>query len=153
MSRDETVVFRPRNARIVPYAAAAALLAAHVIVAILLPAGGPRGWSLAPRISVVVFGAAVAWFLHRLADVRLVADSDGVEVVNILVRRRFDWAQVVNARLTRDDAWLTLDISDGSTIAAMGIQRSEGDRALVQVQQFRRLLADHTPPEQPADLR
>lgn len=145
MSRgsSDRVVFRPRQARVVPYAAAVTLFVVLTVVAFLLP-GGEGGWGLPSRLSVVVFAAAVAWFLHRLADVRLVADQDGVEVVNILVRRRFEWAEVVSVRMTRDDPWLTLDISDGSSIPAMGVQRSEGALAQRQVEHVRRLLAEHS---------
>ncbi len=146
LGSSDRVVFRPRKARVVPYAAAVGLFVSLTAVAFLLP-GGEGGWGLPSRLSVVVFAAVVAWFLHRLADVRLVADRDGVEVVNILVRRRFEWAEVVSVRMTRDDPWLTLDISDGSTIAAMGVQRSEGTLAREQVQHFRRLLAEHSATE------
>jgi len=139
------VVFRPRRARAVVYAAAAAVLLVLVGIAVLLPSGGPQGWGLGSRLSVVVFALLVVWFLHRLADVRIVADDAGVEVVNILTRRRLEWAEVVGVRLSRDDAWLMLDVSDGTSLAAMGVQRSEGERAQRQARDFARLVTEHSP--------
>jgi len=139
------VVFRPRRARVVVYVAAAAVLVVLVGMAVLLPSGGQQGWGLGSRLSVVAFALVVVWFLHRLANVRVVADDDGVEVVNILTRRRLEWAEVVGVRLSRDDAWLMLDVSDGTSLAAMGVQRSEGDRAQRQAREFARLVTERSP--------
>ena len=139
------MVFRPRRARVVVYVAAAAVLVVLVGMAVLLPSGGEQGWGLGSRLSVVVFALVVVWFLHRLANVRVIADDDGVEVVNILTRRRLEWAEVVGVRLSRDDAWLMLDVSDGTSLAAMGVQRSEGDRAQRQARDFARLVSQHSP--------
>jgi len=137
-------VFRPRRARLVVYAAAAALAVTLVGIAILLPSGGDNRWGLGSRLAVVAFALAVVWFLHRLAAVRLVADDSGVEVVNILSRRRLEWAEVVGVRLSRDDAWLMLDVADGTSLAAMGVQRSEGPLAQRQAREFARLVSQHS---------
>jgi hypothetical protein len=138
----EGVVLRPRRARLIVYPCAAALLAVLVGIAVLLPSGGANSWGLASRLSVVLFGVACAWFLHRLASVRVVTDGEGVTVVNILTRRRLEWAEVVGVRLSRDDAWMMLDVSDGSSLAAMGVQRSEGALAQEQVRTFARMVAE-----------
>jgi len=115
-----------------------------VAIAVLLPSEGANGWGPGSRISVVVFGLACAYFLHRLASVRVETDVDGVTVVNILNRRRLEWAEVVGVRLSRDDAWMMLDVSDGSSLAAMGVQRSEGALAEDQVRTFARLVTERT---------
>ncbi len=141
----DQVVFRPRVARAVVYACAAALSVVLVGIAVLLPSGGPHPWGLGSRIGVVLFAGAVAWFLHRLAAVRLVTDASGVEVVNVLTHRRLEWAEVVSVRLSRDDAWLMLDVSDGTSLAAMGVQRSEGELAQRQAREFARLVSEHAP--------
>ena len=131
------------------YPCAAAVLAVLVVIAIALPAGGERGWDVGSRLGVVGVGLVMVWFLHRLASVRIVTDETGVEVVNILTRRRLDWAEVVGVRLSRDDAWLMLDVSDGTSLAAMGVQRSEGELAQRQARDFARLVTAHSPPDQP----
>lgn len=140
----ERVVFRPRRARVVVYACAAAVATVLVTMALALPSGGPQGWGTGSRVSVVVFAAVFVWFLHRLASVRLVADRDGIDVINILNRRHLDWAEVVGVRLTRDDAWLLLDVSDGTSLAAMGVQRSEGDLAQRQARELARMVAERS---------
>jgi len=140
----ERLVLRPRRARLVVYPCAAVLLVVLVAIAVLLPSGGSNGWGLGSRVSVVVFALGCVWFLHRLASVRVVTDAEGVTVVNILTRRRLEWAEVVGVRLSRDDAWMMLDVSDGSSLAAMGVQRSEGGLAQEQVRAFARMVAEHS---------
>lgn len=147
MSRAGTshrVVFRPRRARLVVYPCAAALFAVLVAIAVLLPSEGEHGWGLGSRLSVVAVALAMVWFLHRLASVRLVTDDSGVEVVNVLTRRRLEWAEVVGVRLSRDDAWLMLDVADGTSLAAMGVQRSEGESAQLQAREFARMVTEHS---------
>lgn len=138
------LVLRPRRARLIVYPCAAALLAVLVGIAVLLPSSGANAWGLASRLAVVVLALACAWFLHRLASVRVVTDGEGVTVVNILTRRRLEWAEVVGVRLSRDDAWMMLDVSDGSSLAAMGVQRSEGALAREQVRTFARMVAERS---------
>jgi hypothetical protein len=130
---------------VVVYASAAALFVVLAGIAVLLPSGGPNPWGPGSRIAVVVFALGCVWFMHRLASVRLEADDDGVTVVNILTRRRLEWAEVVGVRLSRDDAWLMLDVSDGSSLAAMGVMKSEGARGQEQARRFARMVAEHNP--------
>lgn len=140
----DRVVFRPWRARLVVYTCAAAVFVVLAGIAVLLPSEGPNGWGPGSRLAVVVFAMAVVWFMHRLAAVRVVTDEAGVEVVNVLTRRRLEWAEVVGVRLSRDDAWLMLDVSDGSSLAAMGVQRSEGELAQRQARDFARLVSEHS---------
>jgi hypothetical protein len=136
------VVLRPRRARLIVYPAAAALFVVLVGVAFLMPSGGEHGWGTGSRLAVVVFAAACVWFLHRLASVRVETDESGATVVNILRRRRLEWSEVVGVRLSRDDAWMMLDVSDGTSLAAMGVQRSEGALAERQARDFARMVTE-----------
>jgi hypothetical protein len=138
------VVFRPRRARLVIYPAAVALFIVLVGGAMLMPSEGRQGWGVGSRISVVLFALVVVWFLHRLAAVRIVAEDEGVTVINILRSRRLEWPEIVGVRLLRDDAWLMLDLADGEAMAAMGVQKSDGARARDQAEQFARMVADHS---------
>jgi hypothetical protein len=143
------VVLRPRRARLIVYPTAAVLLVVLCGIAVLLPSGGPHGWGLGSRLSVVAFALVCVWFLHRLASVRVETDDKGATVVNILTRRRLEWSEIVSVRLSRDDAWLMLDVSDGSTLAAMGVQRSEGGLAQQQARDFARMVAEGSRTDEP----
>lgn len=137
-------VFRPARARLVVYVCAAAVLVTLVALAAVLPSGGPHPWGWPSRLGVVAIGLAVVYVLHRLADVRVEATETGVLVVNVVGRRRLEWAEIVGVRLLRDDAWMMLDLSDGEALAAMGVQRSEGERGQRQAREFAGMVTEHT---------
>ncbi|HEU5037178.1 MAG TPA: PH domain-containing protein [Nocardioides sp.] len=79
--------------------------------------------------------AFLAWF--ALVRSRVVARSDRLVVVNGYRRRELAWPQVVAVHLPPGAPWVTLDLADGTTVAAMGIQGSDGDRARQAVRELR----------------
>jgi hypothetical protein len=137
-------VFRPVRARAVVYVCAAAVLVTLVTLAVVLPSGGPHPWGPGSRLGVVVFALLAVFVLHRLASVRVETSDGGILVANVIGRRRLEWAEVVGVRLSRDDPWMLLDLSDGTALAAMGVQKSEGERGQRQAREFARLVQEHT---------
>jgi hypothetical protein len=137
-------VFRPVRARAVVYVCAAAVLVTLVTLAVVLPSGGPHPWGPGSRLGVVLFALVAVSVLHRLASVRVEASDDGILVANVIGRRRLEWAEVVGVRLSRDDPWMLLDLSDGTALAAMGVQKSEGERAQRQAREFARMVQERT---------
>jgi hypothetical protein len=137
-------VFRPVRARAVVYVCAAAVLVTLVTLAVVLPSGGPHPWGPGSRLGVVLFALLAVFVLHRLASVRVETSDDGILVANVIGRRRLEWAEVVGVRLSRDDPWMLLDLSDGTALAAMGVQKSEGARAQRQAQEFARMVQERT---------
>ena len=132
--------WRPRKARIFCYAMAAVLMLTLSVVAVILPHDGASTWNLPSRLGVVAVGIPIAAFLHRHADVRIIAREDGLEVVNLFRRHRLQWGEVLAVRLRRDDPWAYLDLSNGETLPAMGIQTSDGDAAPAAARQLARLV-------------
>ena len=139
-----TTVFRPRRARLVIYPCAGLVLVALIGGAVFAPSEGAGGWTLGSRLALVTIALAVAYFLHRLGAVRVLADDAGVSVINIVHRRRLEWPEVVGVRLLRDDPWMMLDLSDGSAMAAMGVQKADGAYAQEQATRFARMVAERT---------
>ncbi|MGQ0625529.1 MAG: PH domain-containing protein [Sporichthyaceae bacterium] len=121
--------WRPRRTRIFCYSIATFMLATLIVIAVILPDDGSRPWGFADRVGIVAIGVGIAAFLHRHAAVRVTADADGLDVVNLFKRRRVGWGEVLAVRLRRGDPWAYLDLSDGETLAVMGIQASDGPRA------------------------
>ncbi|BFO19821.1 hypothetical protein SHKM778_62090 [Streptomyces sp. KM77-8] len=66
--------------------------------------------------------ALLAGVLFLLARPKVVADECGVTVVNIVSRRRLDWAEILRVNLRPGDPWVFLDLSDGTSLPALGIQ-------------------------------
>ncbi|GAA1417663.1 PH domain-containing protein [Streptomyces thermospinosisporus] len=114
---DLPVTFRPTRTRAVLLTAAAAIFVVITVIAVLLPQLGPG-----ERISFVFTAALLAGVLLMLARPKVVADDSGVTVVNIASRRRLEWAEILQVHLRPGDPWVFLDLSDGTSLPALGIQ-------------------------------
>ena len=92
------------------------------------------------RATIVGFAliyAVAGWAMGRC---RVAADEEGLLVVNGFRSRRLDWAQVVAVEMPPGAPWATLDLADGTSISAMGIQGSDGRRARTAVREVRALI-------------
>ncbi|GGV61425.1 PH domain-containing protein [Streptomyces griseoloalbus] len=111
------VTFRPGRTRTVLLTAGTALFLVITLIALLLEQLGPG-----ERISFVFTAALLAGVLFLLARPKVVADETGVTVVNIVSRRRLEWAEILQVNLRPGDPWVFLDLSDGTSLPALGIQ-------------------------------
>jgi hypothetical protein len=111
------VTFRPGRTRVVLLTGAAA-----IFVAITAVAGQLEQLTTAERISFILTAALLAGVLLLLARPKVVADETGVTVVNIVTRRRLEWPQILQVNLRPGDPWVFLDLSDGTSLPALGIQ-------------------------------
>ncbi len=80
--------------------------------------------------------------LNALMRSRVVATREALVVVNGYRRRVLAWEQVVAVHLPTGAPWVTLDLADGTTCSAMGIQGSDGARSTRAVRQLRALVSD-----------
>ena len=97
-------------------------------------------FSIADRVGVVLFGLAIAGLLAMLGRCRVSADATGLTLVNPARTRRLEWAEVLAVTMGDGEPWPTLDLADGSTVSAMGIQRSDGARAMRALAELRALV-------------
>ncbi|MFJ9542082.1 PH domain-containing protein [Streptomyces sp. NPDC101225] len=111
------VTFRPGRTRAVLLTSGAAIFAVITVVALLLEQLSPG-----ERLSFVVTGALLFGVLALLARVKVVADESGVTVVNIAGRRHLEWAEILQVNLRPGDPWVFLNLSDGTSLPALGIQ-------------------------------
>ena len=95
------------------------------------------------RLTVVAFGIAAAAAIFALARSRLVARPDGLLAVNGYRSRLYAWDEVAGITLRAGGPWAILELADGTTAGAMGIQGSDGSRAVSQVKRLRVILAEH----------
>ncbi|MCW2898153.1 MAG: hypothetical protein JWO67_418 [Streptosporangiaceae bacterium] len=140
------MTWRPRRSRVIAYALAGTIMLVMIVLAIVVPP--PFG--LADRIGLVVFGILVVGLLHVIARSRVVADERGLTVVNPLRTHRYDWAEVLRANMAEGDPWPTLDLADGTSVGAMGIQGSEGQRARKAITELQALLHERGEAPEPS---
>jgi Bacterial PH domain len=136
--------FRPLWARRVVYPIAALVVATFGAAVVAVP-GGAGAYHAADRAGIAAVGVLAAAVLLRIAGVHITATASGVRVVNILRSRRLEWAEIIAVRLEPAAPWLTLDLSDGTELAAMGVQGSDGAYAREQAVQLARLVVRYTP--------
>ena len=87
-------------------------------------------------LGLMAFSAGFA-----LVRSRVVAEVDRLVVVNGYRKHTYEWAQVLAVHLPPGAPWAVLDLADGTSAPAMGIQGSDGGRARLAVRQLRSLLA------------
>jgi hypothetical protein len=132
--------------RLAIYVFGGMLLTVAVVAWLLLPDKTRASFNGVEKATLVLIALMFGAAGYALARSRLVARVDGLVVVNGYRRRRFEWNQVLGVSLRAGSPWAVLDLSDGTSTPAMGIQGSDGARASRQVRELRRLIDETTHP-------
>jgi hypothetical protein len=139
------ITWRPSRTRVIVFVVAVLMASSMSLVAALLPSDGGAPWPLADRIAFGAIGFVGAAVLCVLARPKVVADDRGVTIVNMLRTHRLEWPQIVRVNLRPGDPWVLLDLDSGDTLAAMGIQPSNGPQSARQaVADLRSLVELHS---------
>lgn len=134
--------FRPRRARVVALTLAVLTLTGLGSLAAFLPMATGVDVRALDRLLIAGFAVALAWFCWRQASVAALPDADGLTVRNLFLSRRLEWAEIVSVRFG-DRPWVQLDLSEGDTLAVMGIQRADGAFARTEASRLATLVALH----------
>ncbi|AZM88171.1 MULTISPECIES: PH domain-containing protein [Streptomyces] len=111
------VTFRPNRTRAVLLSVGTVMFATITAIGLLLENLGPG-----ERVSFVFTAALMASVLVLLSRPKVVADENGVTVVNLTTTRRLEWAQILRVNLRPGDPWVFLDLNDGTSLPVLGIQ-------------------------------
>lgn len=111
------VTFRPQRTRFVMLTLGTAMFVVICAVALLLERLSP-----AERVSFFFTAALFLGVLTLLSRPKVVADDEGVTVVNLTRTRRLAWAEILRVNLRPGDPWVFLDLSDGTSMPVLGIQ-------------------------------
>ncbi|MFG2000012.1 PH domain-containing protein [Spirillospora sp. NPDC048911] len=129
-------VWRPRTTRLVAYATAGAIVLGMFVLAVVV---APQ-FKVFDRVLMVVFGLFIAWILHMLARCKVAADDAGLTVVNAFRTRRLEWPEVLDVTMSAGEPWPTLDLADGTSLGAMGINGAEKTLAAHQLAELQLLV-------------
>ena len=138
---------RPRGVRIASVGFAVALLVTLGAIWLAFPDGVREQFTTFQKLTVLVMVLGAFVVGHALSRCRVDADESGLTVVNGYRTHRLDWGQVVAVTLRPGNPWALLDLTDGTTRSAMGIQGSDGRLAQRQVRQLRALVEVHAASE------
>lgn len=136
--------FRPFGVRIAVYLFGAMLVVVVGVIWFTFPPSIRAQFTPFQRGTVVVLGLAFLALGWGLARSRIEARPDGVRVVNGYRSRAFDWNELVAVSLKPGSPWAVLDLSDGTSLGALGIQGSDGARARQQIRDLRALVTEQT---------
>ncbi|WP_369245165.1 PH domain-containing protein [Streptomyces sp. R41] len=131
------VTFRPSRTRAVLLTAGAAIFVVITTVAMLLEQLGPG-----ERLSFIFTAALLFGVLLLLSRPKVVADENGVTVVNIAGKRHLDWAEILQVNLRPGDPWVFLNLSDGTSLPALGIQPGIAKQRAIEDARALRALAE-----------
>ncbi|MER5206928.1 PH domain-containing protein [Streptomyces sp. NPDC002825] len=131
------VTFRPGRTRAILLTMGLAMFVVITAVAMMLERLGPG-----ERASFVFTAALLSGVLVLLSRPKVVADEDGVTVVNITRTRRLAWAEILKVNLRPGDPWVFLDLSDGTSLPALGIQPGIAKESAIRDARALRALAD-----------
>ena len=92
------------------------------------------------RGTLVFLGLLGFAVFYALVRSRVVATAERLVVVNGFRRREYEWPEIIAVHLPPGAPWAILDLSDGTSASAMGIQGSDGARAATAVRQLRALI-------------
>lgn len=132
--------FRPFGVRMAVFVFGGLLVVVAGVIWFTFPPEIRAKFTLFQRGTVIVLGLGFLALGWGLARSRVEARLEGLRVVNGYRAHRLDWNQVVRVSMKPGSPWATLDLSDGTTAQALGIQASDGSRAVRQVRQLRGLV-------------
>jgi len=132
--------FRPRGARVVGRALAGAIVVGAAFVLVVSPGRPGIGFALPDTVALCVVVGLAVWLLLRHAGVLAVVSREGIVVRNLVRTRALAWAQVEAVRLAPGQPWVTLDLTDGTTLAVMAVQASDGARGRAEARRLATLV-------------
>jgi hypothetical protein len=136
--------FRPLGVRLAVYVFGALLLALVIVMWFAFPPEIREKFTAFQILTIIVLGLGFAALGWGLARSRVEAREPGIRVVNGYRVHEHEWSEVLAISLRPGSPWAVLDLSDGTTVSAVGIQGSDGARAQTQVRQLRALVEAHS---------
>jgi hypothetical protein len=136
--------FRPFGVRIAVFVFGALLLAVALAIWIAFPPEVRAKFTVFQIITIIALGLGFGALGWGLARSRVEARESGMRVVNGYRVHDYEWSEVLAITLRPGAPWAVVDLSNGTTVSAVGIQGSDGTRARTQVRQLRALVEDRS---------
>ena len=134
------VVAKPVKLRRTAYPVAAVLVVVFSVVAALLRST-PTGvyFSVSDQVAMGLLGVLLAAGALLLARPRLRADTEGLEVRNIIGTTRLSWDQVEGITFPDGAPWARVEMAHDEYVPIMAIQATDGQHAVVAMRELREL--------------
>lgn len=132
---------RPHLTPYFAYAAAALILAAHVVVGVLLKIRSTGViFQTADQVAIALLGVVIAGAVLLFARPRLRVGAPGIAVRNLLTYKLIPWTEVVDVSFPLGARWARVDLPDDEYVPVMAIQAVDRDRAVDAMDRVRGLV-------------
>lgn len=132
--------FRPYGVRIAVYVLGGLLFLVALGIWIAFPPEIRAKFTVFQLSTIIVLSAGFGALGWGLARSRVEARDEGLRLVNGYRVHAYEWSEILGITLRPGSPWALLDLSDGTTVSALGIQGSDGARAATQIRVLRRLV-------------
>ena len=138
------VEIRPHLTPYFAYAAAAVILAAHIVVGVLLKIRSTGViFQTADQVAIALLGVVIAGAVLLFARPRLRVGVSGIAVRNLFTYRLIPWAEVVDVSFPLGARWARVDLPDDEYVPVMAIQAVDRDRAVDAMDRVRGLVQQY----------
>lgn len=140
------MVIRPRRARLLCWVLAPLVAIFFAVLGALLrgPVGGaPTSgvFRTEDQVAMGVLGLLAAGAILLFTRPRVVADTQSIEVRNLLTTHRLPWAVVRRIVFERGNPWVSLELEDDDLLGVMAVQAVDKEHAVAAVRALRALHA------------
>lgn len=136
--------YRPLGVRVMFTFLAVVLLGVVGFVWLALPASVRATFTPLQTVTLLIMLAFALSVIYGFMRCRVLATESGVDLVNFFTSRHLQWAQILQVNLKRGAPWAVLDLDDGTTVIALALQGSDGQRAQRGVAELRALVESRT---------
>lgn len=141
--QERATTYRPLGARIVALVAGTCLVGIILVLWAAMAPAVRATFTWLQTATLLLFLAGVLTVLYGIARTRVRADGTGLSILNGYRSHHLSWAEVVSISLPRGAPWAVIDAADGSVVAVMAVQGSDGDRARIAIGELRARVAAH----------
>jgi hypothetical protein len=145
------VEVRPRRVRRVAIPVAVVLVVVFAVAGALLR-NTPTGvyFRVSDQVAMVGVGVLLGAAALLLTRPRLRADTDGVEVRNILNTRHYPWSMIQAITFPDGAAWARLELPEDEYVPILAIQATDGKHAVLAMRALRHLRREVASADEPS---
>lgn len=134
------VRFRPVRSLWMAAIAAVVIVVAFVVVGLLLKQSHTGvSFHTSDQVSMIILGFLIGAGVMLWGTPLATADASGIEVRNIIVKRRFAWSEVLSVSFPDGASFARLELPDDEYYTVMAVQAVDGWRAVEAVRTMRKL--------------
>lgn len=134
------VRFRPVRSLWMAAIAAVCVIVAFIIVGLLLKRSHTGvAFHTSDQASMIILGFLIAAGIMLWGSPLATADASGIEVRNIIVKRRFAWSEVLSVSFPDGASFARLELPDDEYYTVMAVQAVDSWRAVEAVRTLRKL--------------